>query len=329
MNIAITGGRGFLGTHLAHLLREQGADVTALGRRDGDLRNPFVAHSLLKHADTIIHLAADVGGLGYLRDRPAIGFHDNHQMGLNVIAAACEGRAERLILASTPCSYAADSPLPLREHNLDRGVPSGDTGNYGFAKLAISKTAETVCPLHRVEAVTVIPANLYGSHDNFSNERAHVTAALLRKAVVAKAVGETSFEVWGDGSATRDFVYVGDVAAGIASVATATPGTLSGRTFNLASGQETSMRQLACLIAETVGGIAPRFTASRPVGYTHRVMSIHEAALLLGFTAPTSLADGLAHTLRWLEKSGTIAQWIRDASTAQPAHAVHRRIHAA
>ena len=329
MNIVITGGRGFLGTHVAYLLREQGIEVTALGRRDGDLRNPFVAHTLLKHADTIIHLAADVGGLVYLRDRPAVGFHDNHQMGLNVITAACEGQAERLILASTPCSYSADSPLPLREQNLDRGVPSGDTGNYGFAKLAISKTAETVCPLHGVEAVTVIPANLYGPHDNFSKERAHVTAALLRKAVVAKAVGETSFEVWGNGSATRDFVYVGDVAAGIVSAATAAPGTLAGRSFNLASGQETSMRQLAYLVAETVGGIPPRFTTGRPVGYTHRVMSIDEAKRVLGFTASTSLADGLAQTLQWLEQSGTIAQWIHDAETTEPAHAVHRRNYAA
>lgn len=329
MNIVITGGNGFLGKHVTQRLREQGAAVTALDSRAGDLRNAFVAHTLLKDADTIIHLAADVGGLGYLRDRPAVGFHDNHQMGLNVIAAACEGRAQRLILAGTPCSYAADSPLPLREHNLDRGVPSGETGNYGFAKLAISQTAKAVCPLHGVEVVTVIPSNLYGPHDNYCRERAHVIAALLRKALVAKAAGAASFEVWGDGSATRDFVYVGDVANGIAMAATAAAGMLAGRTFNLGSGQETSMRQLACLIAETVGNLAPQFTTSCPVGYTHRVMAIHEAERHLGFTPSTDLEVGLAHTVSWLEQTGMVARWIREASESQSPPPGYRRFHAA
>lgn len=328
MNIIVTGGHGFLGRHVVAAIRNRGGDAVPLGRRDGDLKNPFAAHSLLKDADVIVHLAADVGGLGYLRTCRARGFHDNHQIGLNVIAAACAGRAERLVLAGTPCSYAGDSPLPLREQNLDHGVPSGDTGTYGFAKLAISKTAEAFCPTHGVEPVTVIPANLYGPHDNFGVDRAHVAAALLRKAVVASQLGEPSFDVWGDGSATRDFVFVRDVAEAIATVAVAQSSRNAGRTFNLGSGQETSMRQLACLIADTVGNVAPEFSTSKPVGYTHRVMSIAEATRLLGYAPQTPLADGLAETYAWAQQHGLVEKWVAE-ERQKPGLSLVERHHAA
>lgn len=329
MKIMVTGGQGFLGRHVVEAIRSRGGDVVPLGRRDGDLKNAFVAHTLLKDADMIVHLAADVGGLGYLRSCRARGFHDNHQMGLNVIAAACAGRAKRLVLAGTPCSYAGDSPLPLREQHLDLGVPSGDTGTYGFAKLAISKTAQAFCPAHGVEPVTVIPANLYGPHDNFGVDRAHVAAALLRKAAVASRLGEPSFDVWGDGSATRDFVFVRDVAEGIATITLEPSNRNAGRTFNLGSGQETSMRQLACLIAETVGNVAPEFSTSKPVGYTHRVMSIAEAGRLLGYATQTSLAVGLAETYAWAEHHGLVDQWVGEQQQTPGLSLVERRPHAA
>jgi len=317
MKIIVTGGKGFLGHHVVEALQRSGANVTALGRADGDLKNPFATHTLLRDADTIIHLAADVGGLGYLRGRPCSSFHDNHQMGMNVIAAACEGNASRLILAGTPCAYAADSPLPLKETALYTGIPSGDTAPYAFAKLATSKAAEALCPLHGVSVTTVIPSNLFGPHDNYEQNRSHVAAALLRKAVVARNTGDSIFEVWGDGSATRDFVYASDVADMIAHLTVNSHPSHAGQTFNLASGQETSMRQLAGVIANVVGDVEPAFTSKKPVGYTHRVMSITHARESLGYLPHTDLEAGLRKTHDWIIASGLHRQWLAE-SLAEP-----------
>lgn len=333
MKIVVTGGRGFLGTHVCNAINRQGGSPVAIGRADGDLKNPFVAHTLLREADTIIHLAADVGGLGYLRDRLGSSFHDNHQMGLNVIAAACEGTASRLILAGTPCAYAADCPLPLKEPALRSGVPSGDTAFYAFAKLATSYAAEAVCPLHGVAVTTVIPSNMFGPHDNYAPHRSHVAAALLRKAIMARTAGESTFEVWGDGSATRDFVYVTDVADMIALLAVNPHPSHAGQTFNLASGQETSMRQLAGVIADVVGDVQPSFTTEKPVGYTHRVMSIAHARDALGYHPQTDLAAGLQQTNAWIHDSGLQRYWLAESlAEPGPPHVMpltERRRHAA
>lgn len=310
MNIAVTGGRGFLGTHVVEALRTHNVAVTPLSRADGDLKIRGVAQALLQNAEVIIHLAADVGGLGYLRAHPQRAFHHNLDIGLNVIAAATEGKAQLLILAGTPCSYADDCPLPLRETDLETGVPSGDTASYAYAKLAVSKAAATLCPLGGVDVVTVIPSNLYGPHDNFSTHRAHVVAALLRKAVLARKSGVETFEVWGSGSATRDLVFVTDVAEQIATLAVGSRSGYCGQTFNLGSGQETSMRQLASLIAAAVGKVRPVFSESKPVGYTHRVMALEASQNSLGYRNQVSLADGLAATVKWIYEQDLPQKWL-------------------
>ena len=258
MTIHVTGARGFLGSHVVDSLRRRGADVHAIGRQDGDLREPDVAEFRLHEADTIIHLAADVGGVGYLKASAGRAFHDNLRLGLNVIRAACRGRCTRLILAGTPCGYSGDAPLPLREESLLSGVPSGDTGSYGYAKLVSSLVARDVCGMHGKETVTVIPSNLYGPGDAFDRERGHVVAALIRKALVAAERGDPCFDVWGDGTATRDFVYVTDVAEGIADVALAER-RFDGEAYNLGSGRETSIREIAEVVAAAAGpGLAAR-----------------------------------------------------------------------
>jgi GDP-L-fucose synthase len=322
MNVLVTGARGFLGSHVVDSLRRRGVNTRGLGRQDGDLRDLDVAEYKLYEADTIIHLAADVGGVGYLKASAGRAFHDNLRLGLNVIRAASRGHCKRLILAGTPCAYSGDAELPLREEWLEKGVPSGDTGSYGYAKLVCSLVARDVCAMHGKETVTVIPSNLYGPRDAFDKERGHVVAALVRKALVAAERGDETFDVWGDGTATRDFVYVTDVADGIADIALSGK-RFAGESYNLASGRETSIREIAEAIAQAVDpGISPRFQADKPVGYKRRVMSIENAATAFGYRSPTSLAQGILHTIEWLrEDREKIARWVAEDAPTPHRHA--------
>jgi GDP-L-fucose synthase len=323
MNVVVTGAKGFLGSFVVDALRQRGVTVHALGRQDGDLRVPDVADFLLQDAETIVHLAADVGGVGYLGANTGRSFHDNLRLGLNVIRAACRGRCARLILAGTPCAYSGDADLPLREESLAQGVPSGDTGSYGYAKLVSSLVAHDICEMYGKETVTVIPSNLYGPRDAFDEERGHVVAALVRKALVAAERCERTFDVWGDGTATRDFVYVTDVAEGIAEIALSER-CFGGESYNLGSGRETSIRELAEVVARTVGhDIEPRFQTDKPVGYSRRVLSIGNATEAFGYRSRTSLAHGIRKTVDWLRADGDrIARWVAEDTPATNPHAV-------
>ena len=311
MKICITGGKGFLGTAVAAALKPYDIEVKSLGRKDGDLADQESADRLLKDSDMIIHLAADVGGVGYLRSCAGNAFHANFTLGLNVVRAACNGKTRRLIMAGTPCSYSGDARLPLTEDSLVEGVPSGDTGSYGYAKLASSLVADQFCSSAGIDTVTVIPSNLYGPGDNYDSERGHVVAALIRKAMIAYELGNRTFSVWGDGAASRDFVYVNDVAEAIAKI-TMTDTAHRGNTFNLGSGIETSIRELSMAVAAAVGeNILPVFQADKPVGYNRRVMSIERAWTAIEYDPSTSLSRGLRETVEWLRKRGYVASWLQ------------------
>ena len=311
MQICITGGKGFLGTALFEALNGVDANIQALGRKDGDLSDFKTAERLLKNADVIVHLAADVGGVGYLRSCLGKAFHTNFELGLNVVRAACNGKAKRIVMAGTPCAYSGDAELPLREEMLQVGVPSGDTGSYGYAKLASSLVADHFCPANGIDTVTVIPSNLYGPGDNFDSERGHVVAALIRKAMIADFLGQKSFSVWGDGAATRDFVFVRDVASAIAQIAI-DDRTHGGAVFNLGSGVETSIKEIAHEVAAAVGDrIQPKFDVEKPVGYNRRVMSIEHARHSVGYIPETSLKRGLAETVAWLKKERFVSRWLQ------------------
>lgn len=311
MKISITGGRGFLGSAVAKALAPASAEVTTLGRKEGDLLDQRVAERLLSDADVIIHLAADVGGVGYLRSCAGRAFHQNFQLGLNVVRAALSGKAKRVVMAGTPCSYSGDASLPLTEHALTEGVPSGDTGSYGYAKLASSIVANHFLLDSRIDTVTVIPSNLYGPGDNYDSERGHVVAALLRKALLAYESGAKTFSVWGDGAATRDFIYVHDAASAIAKLALSAE-QHHGATFNLGSGIETSIREIAHAVAAAVSEkMTPTFDAAKPVGYNRRVMSIDSARAAIGYRPATSLAAGLRTTVDWLYQQGLVEAWLR------------------
>ena len=209
MSVVITGGTGFLGQHVEKACLESGIHPRVLGRQDGDLRDPRVARQVLAGADTVVHLAADVGGVAYLAARQGDSFYTNHRIGLNVVQAACFHKCRRLILVGSPCSYAAESRLPLVEKNLHTGFPSGETGAYGLAKLVVSDTANLLGQAAGVEVATLIPGNLYGPGDHFENFRSHVVAALVRRAVLCQLRGEKTFSVWGEWFCNKRFCLCG------------------------------------------------------------------------------------------------------------------------
>lgn len=317
MSVVITGGTGFLGQHVEKTCLESGIHPRVLGRQDGDLRDPRVARQVLAGADTVVHLAADVGGVAYLAARQGDSFYTNHRIGLNVVQAACFHKCRRLILVGSPCSYAADSRLPLVEKNLHTGFPSGETGAYGLAKLVVSDTANLLGQAAGVEVATLIPGNLYGPGDHFENFRSHVVAALVRRAVLCQLRGEKTFSVWGSGSATRDFVYVENVACAIVR-AIQVKTHFTGEFFNVGSGHEISIRQLADILADAVGGgVEPHFIEDAIVGYTHRVMSIERAEQALGYRPETSLSDGLFETIAWVKREGLDQVWLRSEKDQQ------------
>lgn len=317
MSVVITGGTGFLGRHVEKACIESGIHPRVLGRQEGDLRDPRIARQLLAGADTVVHLAADVGGVAYLATRQGDSFHANHRIGLNVVQAACFHKCRRLILVGTPCSYASDSRLPLVENNLHTGFPSGETGAYGLAKLVVSDTANLFGQAAGVEVATLIPGNLYGPGDHFENYRSHVVAALVRRAVLSQLRGDPTFTVWGNGSATRDFVYVEDVARAIVR-AVELKTHFTGEFFNVGSGVETSIRQLADILADAVGGgVEPDFVEDAIIGYSHRVMSIERAQQTLGFRPETRLSDGLFETIAWVKRQGLDRVWLRSVKDEQ------------
>jgi len=193
---------------------------------------------------------------------------------------------------------------------LQEGFPSGETGCYGLAKLVVSETAHLFGNAVGVETVTLIPGNIYGPSDHFECNRSHVVAAVLRRAVVSQLLGRETFSVWGNGSATRDFVYVDDVARTIAQAVTSGH-HFSGDVFNIGSGSETSVRQLAGLVAETVGGgIEPEFIEEELVGYTHRVLSNELARSVLGYQPKVTLKEGLSKTFAWIKQRGLDRAWL-------------------
>ena len=306
-----------MGQHVEKACLESGIHPRVLGRQDGDLRDPRVARQVLAGADTVVHLAADVGGVAYLAARQGDSFYKNHRIGLNVVQAACFHKCRRLILVGSPCSYAADSRLPLVEKNLHTGFPSGETGAYGLAKLVVSDTANLLGQAAGVEVATLIPGNLYGPGDHFENFRSHVVAALVRRAVLCQLRGEKTFSVWGSGSATRDFVYVENVACAIVR-AIQVKTHFTGEFFNVGSGHEISIRQLADILADAVGGgVEPHFIEDAIVGYTHRVMSIERAEQALGYRPETSLSDGLFETIAWVKREGLDQVWLRSEKDQQ------------
>ena len=296
--VVVTGGAGFLGGHLVERLRAHGAQVTAPTSKQCDLRDAANARQLLADApDVVFHLAARVGGIGANRDHPATFFRDTLQMGMNVLEAAREGRVGRLVQVGTVCSYPKLTPVPFREEELWSGFPDESNAPYGIAKRALLAGSFAYAAEFGLRSVNVLLLNLYGERDDFDPSTSHVIPALIRKCVHAVAQGLPAVEIWGDGTATRGFLYVQDAAEGLMAAA---HGLSTHDPVNLGAPGEVSIRDLA----ETIGRLAGfrgefRFDASRPNGQPRRALDCSKAERLFGFRARTSLSIGLARTVEW------------------------------
>ena len=302
--ILLTGGNGFLGVAVAAQLRARGAtDIVVPRSAQHDLCDAGATRALFAESkpDLVIHLAAKVGGIGANRKHPGTFFRDNMAMGLNVLEEARRASTPKVVIAGTICAYPKFAPVPFREDDLWNGYPEETNAPYGIAKKALLVMAQAYRQEFGSNFVMVFPVNLYGPHDNFDLEDSHVIPAMIRKFVEASLAGDSSVDLWGDGSPTREFLYVDDAAEGIALAAQRYDDP---DPVNLGAGFEISMKTLAEKVAAATGYTgALRWDANRPNGQPRRMLDVSRAKERFGFSSTTSLDAGLAKTIAWYREN--------------------------
>ena len=302
--ILVTGGAGFLGSHLVERLRAvPGNVVFAPTVEEFDLLVPDDVEMLLElsRPHVVIHLAAKVGGIGANRLHPGSFFRDNALMGIHLIEACRTSPAakdlRKFVQLGTVCAYPKFTPVPFREDDLWNGYPEETNAPYGIAKKALLVMLQGYRQEYGFPGVYLLPVNLYGPRDNFDLLSSHVIPAMLRKFLEAKDRGDASVTLWGDGSPTREFLYVEDAAEGIAAAAERYEGA---DPVNLGSGEEISMKDLAATIRDLTGfGGDVVWDASQPNGQPRRKLDTSRALERFGWKATTPLAAGLRKTLDW------------------------------
>jgi GDP-L-fucose synthase len=299
--VLVTGGAGFLGTHVVERLRQAGCEqVQVVRRREFDLTTEAGAARLFAGAgsiDTVFHLAGLVGGIGANKARPADYFYQNLMMGVLTMHQAWKAGVRRFVAAGAGCGYPEHAPLPLAETSFWDGFPQKESAPYSLAKRMLHVQSMAYFAQHQFLSVIGIPGNIYGPHDNFDLEAAHVVPALVRKFAEATASGADRVGLWGSGQPTRDFVYAGDVAEGLLRAAEVYQ---EPALVNLSSGQESSIREVAESLARLSGFTGTLlWDVSRPDGQHRRAFDTGKAARDLGWQPRTPLEEGLRLTLQW------------------------------
>ncbi len=298
--IIVTGGAGFLGFHVVEQLRARGAKHIVIPRsREVDLTDASSTGRLFAETkpDLVIHLAARVGGIDANRRHPGTFFHDNMAMGLNVLEQARRAGVSKVVVAGTICAYPKFAPVPFREDDLWNGYPEETNAPYGIAKKALLVMAQAYRAEFGSNFVVVFPVNLYGPRDNFDLLDSHVIPAMIRKFVEADEKKSPSVVLWGDGTPTREFLYVDDAAEGILLAAERYD---EGEPVNVGAGFEISMKDLAHKIKDAVGYAGTiEWDTSRPNGQPRRMLDVSRAKQKFGFFAKTTFNEGLAKTITW------------------------------
>jgi GDP-L-fucose synthase len=299
-NVLVTGGAGFLGAQVVSELRARGARSVVVPRsRDFDLTDAAATRRLFEkeRPDLVLHLAAKVGGIGANQKLPGTFFRDNMAMGLNVLEEARRAGTSKLVIAGTICAYPKFAQVPFREDDLWNGYPEETNAPYGVAKKALLVMAQAYRQEFGCNFVMTFPVNLYGPRDNFDLETSHVIPAMIRKFDAAVMSSAKQVVLWGDGSPTREFLYVDDAARGLVDAAQKYD---DAEPVNLGAGFEISMLDLAQLIAEKVGYRGELvWDTSRPNGQPRRMLDVSRAAERFGFRAQVGFDEGLTRTIDW------------------------------
>jgi GDP-L-fucose synthase len=304
--ILVTGGAGFLGSHVLEELEERGVppdQVIAPRSSEYDLVQPDTAARLMGDVrpDIVIHLAAVVGGIGANRARPGEFFYKNLMMGLQLMEQARLHDVQKCVTVGTVCSYPKHTQVPFREDALWDGYPEETNAPYGIAKKALLVQGQAYRQEYGSANVHLLVVNLYGPRDDFDPATSHVIPALIRKCVEAREDGDDRIVVWGDGTPTREFLYVRDAARGIVLAAERYD---DAQPVNIGSGMEISIRELVKKIAEFTGFDGEiEWDVSQPNGQPRRCLDTSRAKQLFGFQASTGFEDGLRQTIRWYETS--------------------------
>jgi GDP-L-fucose synthase len=293
--VAVTGGAGFLGKPTVRMLAELGAQARVIRSAEHDLRDKASCLAALQGAQVVIHLAANVGGIGYNRRNPAPLARDNLAMGINVFESCRELKVEKLVGACSVCAYPLATPVPFSEDQIWNGYPEASNASYGLAKRMLLVLSDTYRSQYGLDSCVPVIANLYGPNDNFDLEDSHVIAAMIRKYVEAIENGEERVTLWGTGAPTREFLYVDDAARALVLAAERCE---TSQPFNVGTGAETRIRDLAETISELTGFEGETvWDDSRPDGQPRRYLNVTRARELIGFDAEVTLADGLSRTI--------------------------------
>ena len=297
-NVSVTGGEGFLGGHLVRLLEKKNPKKISIAKHaDYDLVNNDDVKRMYddQKPDIVFHLAATVGGIGINKENPGKFFYENAMMNLQVMHNAHLSKIDKIICVGTVSVYPKNTPIPFKEENIWDGYPQEENAPYGIAKRIMHTHSMGYRKQYDLNSIVVVLTNLYGPNDNFEKDSSHVVAALIRKFHDAKKNKEKEISVWGDGTATRDFSYIEDIAEGIILAA---ENYNESQPMNLASGRETSIKELAEIIKKQMnyeGNI--RWDINMPVGPNRRNVSIDLARKKIKFDPKVSLEDGIKKTI--------------------------------
>jgi GDP-L-fucose synthase len=293
--VVVTGGAGFLGKPTTALLGKLEAEVTVVRSAEHDLRDREATFAALEGAEVVLHLAANVGGIGFNRRNPGPLAHDNLAMSLNVFEAARELEIDKLVAAGSVCAYPKFTPVPFSEDEIWNGYPEESNAPYGLAKKMNFVLSDAYRRQYGLDSCVPVMANLYGPGDNFDLEDSHVIAAMVHKYAVATERGEPEVVLWGTGEPTREFLYVDDAARALLLCA---EGLDVSDPVNIGTGTETRIRDLAETICELAGYEGRTvWDDSRPDGQPKRYLDVSRARELVGFEAEMPLQEGLRRTI--------------------------------